>query len=325
MNKHLSSEHIDDLFDYIGVTKRRWKSNGDSCQICCPIHREQRPSCGVSLSLQIFHCFSCGEKGTIPYLLYKSLPDEFKTIYQAVKFIRDRYKVEISRFSNDHITRIKRYEDFFNIEQKRRVVKPMHTLAPFKSGIETYRYFYDRGFDDEMLEMFMIGYDSIYKTVTIPVFWEDSTLAGIIGRFIYPRSQAERYKVYDFSRKELLFPIDKVDLSTGEIILVEGVFDAIRLFQLGYRNTLALQTTELSKPQEEYLLRNVNSIILMLDNDERGQIATQKIIDRLKGQLNLYTLYYPFHGKDPCDWSYDEIKNILKNRKPYYRRKVVRL
>ena len=114
----LTQDQIDDLFNYIGITKHRWKSNGDSVQFCCPIHKENRPSAGLSLSLQVFHCFSCNEKGTIPYLLYKSLPDEFKTISQAVKFICDRYKVEIPRFSNDHTARIKRYEDFFNIEQK---------------------------------------------------------------------------------------------------------------------------------------------------------------------------------------------------------------
>ena len=36
----LTQEHIDDLFDYIGVTKRRWKSNGDSVQFTCPVHKQ---------------------------------------------------------------------------------------------------------------------------------------------------------------------------------------------------------------------------------------------------------------------------------------------
>ena len=38
MNGYLSREQVDDLLDYIGVEKRRWKANGDSCQFCCPIH-----------------------------------------------------------------------------------------------------------------------------------------------------------------------------------------------------------------------------------------------------------------------------------------------
>ena len=78
----------------------------------------------------------------------------------------------------------------------------MHALAPFKSGKETYQYFFDRGFDEETMEIFQIGYDILHRTVTVPVFWEDGTLAGIVGRYIYPRNKAERYWVYDFKRKE---------------------------------------------------------------------------------------------------------------------------
>ena len=324
MSRHLSPGQVDDLLDYIGVEKRQWKSNMDSVQFCCPVHKERRPSAGLSVSLQVWNCCSCGEKGSFPFLLYKSLPDEFKTIYQAVRFIHERYQVDTSRSRDDRV-RIKRYEDFFNAEPIPREVKPMHTLAPFKSGKETYQYFFDRGFDEETMEKFQIGYDSLHRTVTIPVFWEDGALAGVVGRYIYPRNKAERYKVYDFKRKELLFPIDKVDLSGGQGILVEGHFDAMRLHQWGFFNALALQTTSMTEPQMRYLWRNVDSIVLLLDNDERGQDAQRKIINRLRNHLDLFTVEYPDHGKNVCDWSRDEVAAMIGGSKPYYRKSIKRI
>ena len=325
MNRHLSSEQVDDLLDYIGVEKRRWKSNKDSVQFCCPVHKESRPSAGLSVSLQAWNCFACGEKGSFPFLLYKSLPDEFKTPYQAVRFIRERYQVDNSRLRDDHQVRIKRYEDFLSVESAPREVKPMYTLAPFKSGKETYQYFFDRGFDEDIMERFQIGYDSLHRTVTVPVFWEDGALAGVVGRYIYPRSKAERYKVYDFKRKELLFPIDKVDISGGQVILVEGHFDVMRLHQWSYLNALALQTTSITEPQMRYLLRNVDSVVLMLDNDERGQEAQKKIVGKLKNQLEVFTVQYPDHGKDVCDWSRDEVAAMVDGCKPYYQKSIKRI
>jgi DNA primase len=209
---------------------------------------------------------------------------------QAAEFIKSRYKVDISSFTEDYINRIKRYEDFYNIEKPPRKVRPLYTIAAYQSGYETYQYFYDRGFDDDIVEWFQIGYDTVHRTVTIPVFWEDYTLAGVIGRYINPRSKAERYHVYDdFKRGSLLFPIDKVD-HDGEIILVEGQFDCMRLYQWDYRNALASMTSTLTPPQIDYLNKNAESVVLMYDNDAKGQSAQEKIISQLKSDLDLYVV-----------------------------------
>jgi len=113
----LSQMQIDDLLDYVNVKKRRWKSNNDAVQITCPICNENNPSCGVSVSKQIFHCFSCGQAGTFDYFLFKSLPDEFKRISDAREFLRTRYKIDVYLFADEkYKSRIMRYEDFFSDE-----------------------------------------------------------------------------------------------------------------------------------------------------------------------------------------------------------------
>jgi len=325
--RHLNQVQIDDLLTYVGVTKRRWKVNGDSCQFCCPIHKESRPSCGVSASLQLFHCFSCSAAGTFDYFLHKALPDEFRNMKQAAEFIRSQYNVDVSLFNDEYLERIMRYEDFYNKEETPRKVKPLHSIAPFRGGEETYQYFYDRGFDDGMLEWFRVGYDTLHRTVTLPVFWEDYTLAGVIGRYIYPRSKAERYKVYDgFMRGDLLFPIDKV-VHDGEVVLVEGVFDALRLYQYGHRNVLATMTSSLTPTQVKWLANNTDSVVLMYDNDTQGYNATQKVIRQLKSHVNLHVVSYPDRpeAKDPCDLTRKEVQAMLNTKRSHYSKVIARL
>lgn len=325
MGAFLSSGQIADLLDRIGAEKVRWSASGESVGFCCPIHGERRPSCGISVPLQAFNCFSCGEKGSLAYFLYRSLPGEFPSVRRASDFLRARYGASGMGARRGGAGRVRRCGDFGDAEPPPRETKPLRTLAPFRSGKETYRYFFDRGFTFETMERFMIGYDSVHETVTIPVFWEDGALAGVVGRRAYPRGGGGRYMVYGFRRGALLYPLDKADLSGGMAILVEGHFDAIRMHELGYANALALQSSALTEPQAEWLLRNAGSVLLMLDNDDAGRAAAKKITGRLKRGLDVLATDCPPHGKDPCDWSADEIAAMVAGRRPHWRRSAARI
>ena len=38
---------------------------GDERMTWCPFHDDGSPSCSINLEKKVFHCFACGEKGTI--------------------------------------------------------------------------------------------------------------------------------------------------------------------------------------------------------------------------------------------------------------------
>ncbi len=328
MENTLSRDQIVDLLKYIGTSKIIDRAGKDNIQYTCNIHGESNPSAGVSISKQIFHCFSCHATGGFSWLLFKSLPDEFKSTIQAEEFILTRYGVDLSAEDLSWTQNLKRYDDFINTVKESRFEMPRVKLAPFKSGKETYEYFYDRGFTKQTVKDFMIGRDLVNETVTIPVFWEDDVLAGILGRYIDPnRKHNQRYKIYDFNTGALLYPINKFKVIDDSIILVEGTLDAIWMHQHGHFNTLATFTNSISGAQAEFVKSNCRKVIDMSDADLMGDTATKIYRKRLEKDLLFLTVKhaYPEGKKDPCDCTGEEIEYMLSQKRSSIRKSIPRI
>ena len=325
MNNKLSKDQIEDLIRYCGSEPTMWRDS--DMLICCPVHGESNPSCGVSEDKQVFHCFSCGASGDFAWMLFKSLPDEFKSYKSAREFLKERYELEFKEL-NLKVKSIKRYEETKIITpQDVKSQIPIFKIAPFMSGKETYTYFFKRGFDEDDMKTFMIGRDLQNKTVTIPVFNEDGTLAGVLGRYISKkRKHNERYKIYDnFQRGNLLYPLNLYKPKNDTIIIVEGSFDAIYMHKIGHTNTLAIMTNEMTKKQADWICKNCSKVIYLSDNDERGQNGMQKSMKLLKNRVKVFVVDYPEEGKDPCDWSPEQIDDILDSAHSVINRKFRRL
>lgn len=342
MNDRLTEAQVDDLLDYIGTYNPNYWKDGEKL-ICCPVHGESNPSMGVSIEKQVCHCFSCGFAGNFAKLLSYSLPDEFgldtstdeelkRTEFRAYKkareFLKLRYELEYHELG-ERLHTVKRYEQVKKIDLAdiHRTELPRYKLAPYQSGKETYKYFFDRGFTLEDMQEYMIGRDLDSETITIPVFFDDGVLAGIIGRYISKkRKKNERYKIYDsFNRGQVLYPLDKFKLEDNTIILVEGQFDAIRMRKAGFYNTLAIMTNNMTNAQAEWIVDNCSCVIWLGDNDERGVEGRDKAHDKLKGHVKFKIVDYPEHGKDVCDWSDDEIGEMIDNAHSISNRKLRRI
>lgn len=332
----LSKEQVEDLLIYCNTTPTFWKQ--EDCLVCCPVHGESHPSMGVSLEKQVCHCFSCNFAGDFTKLLMYSLPEEFgldkdnpntfsKAYARASEFIATRYELEYRELGHK-VRRIKRYkEESKHIELDDRKTIPLFKIAPYQSGKETYKYFFDRGFTKEDMQKFKVGRDLDNKTVTLPVFYEDNTLAGVIGRYISKhRLKNQRYKIYDnFERSSILYPLNLSKVIEGVAILVEGQFDVMRMHQFGYENTFALMTNNLSWKQSEWLCKNCHTVIWIGDNDDRGIESREKARKKLKGKVVFKTVDYPEYGKDVCDWSKEDIDTMINSARSILGRKIKRL
>ena len=310
----LDKTQIEDLITECGSTPTFWRQ--DDMLICCPVHGESNPSMGISADKQVCHCFSCGFKGNLPWLLFKSQPDRFSSYAEAEEYFEDRYELEHHRVSG-RLLNITRYEDTLKPKIKKSgsiEELPLYTIAPFKSGKETYKYFYDRGFDKEDVKEFMIGRDLVSKTVTIPIFNEEDKLVGVIGRYISKkRKHNERYKIYSFERGKITYPLNKFD-GSDTMIIVEGSFDAIRMYKLGYTNTQALMSNNMTKEQADLIASLVDTVIYVGDNDSRGLEAKEDNIQLLKSKdIKVLIVDYPSYGKDPCDWKDKDIHYMVNN------------
>jgi len=58
----------------------------------------------------------------------------------------------------------------------------------------------------------------------------------------------------------LLYPLDHFESKDDTIIIVEGQLDAIRMHKLGYTNTLAPMTVELSYTQCEWVCKHCSTL-----------------------------------------------------------------
>lgn len=336
--KGLTKTQVEDLLQYMGVSKiMPWK--GNKIQFCCPVHGESHPSCGINIDyspdgkpnehLQVFHCFSCGAGGTIPHLLHKALPDRFRSVKEAKVFIQNKYGVTYTYSYGPATKSVKRYEEMFDSESSdfSKPTLPITTLAPFKSGKETYQYFFNRGFDKEDMKKFMIGRDLNNETVTIPAFWEDGTLAGVIGRYVdQSRPKNMRYKIYSFPKGKLIYPLDKLQVVKDTIIGVEAMFDCMMLHKWGFPNTVAMMGDGMSVAQADQIAKRCRIFIDLFDNDKGGDIARNIAKSRLGNRvLYLTPTYYPDFGKDPSEWGEIETLKVIKSATYTGHRKIPRL
>lgn len=322
----MTKEQIEDLLDNVlEVTKRNpWK--GSKIQFNCPIHGESHPSCGIDSDyipdgdshFQVFHCFSCGESGGLAWLLYRAKKDDFKNYGEAVKFLSERYNVDIKSHDRNLKKSVKRYEDFYTsntVEESDTISRSF--IAPFKSGKETYEYFINRGFSQAEIEEYSVGRDLVNETVTIPVFNENKELVGVIGRYIDKnRPKNSRYKIYEFPKGNYLFPIDKLEVNDS-IIVTEGMFDTMMMRKWGYKNTVSIMGNSISKKQAEMLKEICNKLILLFDNDSGGRTAIKIAEKRFRGSgvLLLVPCYYPEIGKDPIEWGEAETDKVINSVK----------
>lgn len=344
MSNRLTEAQVDDLLEYIDTYNPNYWKSGEKL-VCCPVHGESNPSMGISIEKQVCHCFSCGFAGDFSKLLAHSKPEEFGIKFnpdgkinfasafraekKAREFLALRYELEYHEIGKK-TRNVKRYEQTRNVyleEDEKRVELPRFKLAPFKSGKETYGYFFDRGFTKEDMKEFMIGRDLDNETITIPVFYEDSVLAGVIGRYIAKdRKKNQRYKIYDeFERSKVLYPLNKSKPIKGVALLVEGQLDVIRMHKAGYTNTFATMTNNLSQKQADWLCANCDCVIWIGDNDDRGLEGREKARKLLKNKIDFKIVDYPEHGKDVCDWSDNEIALMLVSARGVNVRKLKRL
>ena len=344
MSNKLNESQVDDLLDYIDTYNPNYWKQGEKL-VCCPVHGESNPSMGISIEKQVCHCFSCGFAGGFAKLLAHSKPEEFGIKYnadgkvnhhsafraerKAREFLALRYELEYHEIGKKS-RNVKRYEQVKEIyfeDEVKRVELPRFKLAPFKSGKETYGYFFNRGFNTKDMQEFMIGRDLDNETVTIPVFYEDNVLAGVIGRYIAKdRKKNQRYKIYDeFERSMVLYPLNKSKPIKGVALIVEGQLDAIRMHKAGYTNTYATMTNNLSQKQADWLCANCDCVIWIGDNDERGLEGREKARVLLKNKIDFKIVDYPEHGKDVCDWTDNEIALMLSTARGVTIRKLRRL
>ena len=201
--------------------------------------------------------------------------------------------------------------------------------ANLSNSKECLDYLSARGISESIIEKYMIGYFpqnilkltkyvdfdtlvsanilkldmsspySIYNYLIIPIKNEYGEYEGISGRTLIDDLERSnlgipKYRNSSYSKKSVLFGMDnslKNIVSKNKAFVTEGYFDQISLYKNGINNSVAVCGTAFSKNHYLKLTRYCDSIYFIMDSDDAGRIASERIYKKFKeGPAKLFFL-----------------------------------
>ena len=121
--------------------------------------------------------------------------------------------------------------------------------------------------------------------ICIPIRGFDNNIKCFITRDMY--SDESRYMVYPKGARPVIFPVKPL-ISQKTLVVVEGIFDAIKAYDCGMKNVIctfgtsaALVHSTLEAISSTANLLGCTRLVLALDNDKAGRAATNNLIEFL--------------------------------------------
>lgn len=200
-----------DIIDVIGEFVKL-KKRGTNYLGLCPFHGEKSPSFTVSPVKEIYKCFGCGKSGnTITFLM----EHEKYSYVEALKWLANRYNVEIEETQRTP-----------EQVQQQQVSESLHAINAFAQKFFTEQLFHseegqmiagsylkDRGFREEVLRKFQIGYNPSAKDALT-----SSVIQNQFNKDLLPKTGLVAFRneeLVDNYRGRIIFPIHN---NTGKII-----------------------------------------------------------------------------------------------------------
>ena len=281
-----------ELLDKRGIEYKK-TNNPSEILISCTSgqHEDKSPSLSYNLDKNLFHCWSCGFGGGSSKFL-ESIGEITRLSIES----KQPYKIQKLKNKIKQIIEV----DDIRIPDER---------FPYKSEF--------RGINGKTMNefgTFTTQELQLQNYICIPVY-QFGKLKFIEGRKISDGGIQPKYYRRPNNAKisTILFPLDKIK-NTNYLIFVEGIFDMLNMWQLGYKNTVCLfGASNFNKNKLDTLDRiGVTRVDIMMDPDTAGYIASEKIA-KLLDTRNIYSriIKVPV-GKDPGNISQIEAKEALK-------------
>jgi len=182
-------------------------------------------------------------------------------------------------------------------------------LCPIQSD---HPYLKQRGIDAPIADWFGIGFyvgtGIMSGRVVIPIHNHCGALVAYAGRAVdnikpryrFPRGFRKSIELYNLHR-----------CTRKSVVLVEGFFDALSVMQAGF-DVVALMGVVLSEQQKKLLLSRFSEVVLLLDGDDAGRRATERIANLLKQVLQVRVGIVP-DARQPDCLRVDEIAELVRS------------
>jgi DNA primase catalytic core len=183
--------------------------------------------------------------------------------------------------------------------------KPQMELG-FMPGIDAVKnYLNQNGFKDELIDNYLkIPVAADYSHfLTIPYRNKVGMIKGFAFRSVTAPGDLPKY-LYStgLERGSILFNLRNNFGKINDLILTEGILDALNASAHGLAHTTAIGGADLTSDQLQEILRiQPKRITLLFDNDEAGKKGTLKAIQSLlpySQTINIYIALLPENSKD---------------------------
>jgi hypothetical protein len=157
-------------------------------------------------------------------------------------------------------------------------------------------YLMQRGITNQTIRDFDIRHHVAFDSIIVPIY-QNGTLLGSVQRNISRNPKYINSKGMD--RDKAVFPLDKVQVHDGKIIIVEGLFDSINAHQRGVTNTVCTFGGNVSHEQAKILGTLARTVVICPDKDSSGLKMAYKTTDTLmKLGLSVEYTFPPGKAKD---------------------------
>ena len=301
---------VDVVGSYVSLTPK-----GGSYWGCCPFHNEKTPSFHVLQDKQFYHCFGCKKGGGVINFIMEienlSYPD-------AIRFLAKRVNMEVpeDRESADADRLRKRL-----LNLNRDAARWYYDVLQSPDGAAVRAYLDKRAISRKIAVRFGMGaspdsWDALLRAMTAKGYTKQELLtAGLIvanksggfydkfrnrlmlpvidvrgdvvgfGSRVIDKSEPKYMNSTEtpvYSKRRVLYGLNLAKKTKRpNMILCEGNLDVVTLHQAGFDNAVASMGTALTTEQIRLLGRYTKELVLCYDNDNAGQLATQRALELL--------------------------------------------
>jgi DNA primase len=275
----------------------------------CPLHAgEGRDTFHVDTAEQIFHCFSCRAGGSVLDLVAAMEDCGLPEAAQRLSGWQDTPP------PSDVDPRLPS-------QPKRTVTKKINSVPRLGfrlRGINArHPYLTARGIQEATALEFGVGYycgpGLMQHRLVIPIEDDGGQLVGYCGRSL--DGAPPRYKFPPrFPKSQLLFNLHRA-AGTGQsnVIVVEGFFDCLKVYQAGFRSVTALMGSSLYEEQCRLLAARFGHITLMLDGDVTGRRASSVMAPVLSRHASVNVIDLP-KDSQPDQLTEPSLNRILNQK-----------
>ncbi|MBE6970866.1 MAG: DNA primase [Ruminococcaceae bacterium] len=299
----------DVVSSYVTLTRK-----GSNLFGLCPFHNEKTGSFSVSPDKQIYHCFGCKKGGGVINFVMEienlSYPD-------AVRFLAKRVSMPVPEDDRDGTEKLRMrmlalnkdaaryYYQVLQSEEgkavqeyldRRRISKKVAVNFGMGAAPDSWdsllRAMTQKGYTKtELINAGLVVknkngglYDKFRNRLMLPVIDVRGDVVGFGSRVI-DKSEPKYMNTTEtltYSKRRVLYGLNLAKKTKRpNIILCEGNLDVVTLHQAGFDNAVASMGTALTVEQTRLLSRYTKELVLCYDNDNAGQLATQRALEIL--------------------------------------------